>query len=295
MSNVAEMSKINYSSFDYGPVFRQVIQPFVSIIYTIFFICFTVLLAALIYALMKYRLNPFRLRVEALRTTPIRFQLFNFLRWIYIDLDAAKRKGIEFDEYGFTIYVGRQGGGKTTSMVQYLNRMHRKFPDALIVTNFKYKYATHIMKDWRDLFTIRNGTKGVIFAIDEIHSEYSNEAWKDFPEELLSEISQQRKQRIKIVCTSQVYTRVVKQIREQCFTVVQCKTFGNRWTFNKEYDAYEYEECGINAVKRKKLSSIRRSSFVQSDFLRSCFDTYEKIQRLEKMDFLTRDQKAKAS
>ncbi len=73
------------------------------------------------------------------------------------------------------------------------------------------------MTSWRDFMEIRNGTKGVLFLIDEIHSEYSSKSWKDFPEELLSEISQQRKQRIKIVATSQIYSRVVKQLREQAF------------------------------------------------------------------------------
>jgi ATP-dependent Clp protease ATP-binding subunit ClpX len=176
-------------------------------------------------------------------------------------------------------------------MVQYLNRMHRKFPNALIVTNFGYKYASSQMMSWRSIFDVRNGEDGVIFAIDEIHSEYSSAAWKDFPEELLSEISQQRKQRVKIVCTSQVYGRIAKPIREQCFTVVQCKTFLHRWTFTKEYDAYDYEKHGGMTKDNVRLHALKKMSFIQSDFLRSCFDTFEKIKRLEKAEFLTRSEK----
>ena len=52
---------------------------------------------------------------------------------------------------------------------------------------------------------LHNGNKGVMFAIDKIHSEWPSASWKDFPEVLLSEITQQRKQLIKIVASSQVF------------------------------------------------------------------------------------------
>ena len=279
---------IQLNQYDYGPIFRHIIQPVLDIFYFLLFTSLTILLAMLVYALMKYRINLFKLRVNELRRKKIRFKLFDFLRWLYIDTTLKSVNGQEFDQYGFTIYAGRQGGGKTTSMVEYLNRMHRKFPKALIVTNFKYKFATHIMKDWRDFFEIRNGTDGVIFALDEIHSEFSTADSKDFPESLLSEISQQRKQRIKIVATSQVFSRVAKPIREQCFTVVQCETFANRWTFTREYDAYEYELCSNSIQVKKKTYALRGHSFVQSDFLRNCFDTYEKIERLSGKEFIPR-------
>jgi len=284
---------LDMGSYDYSVLFRQLIEPLVNRVYSVVFFVLTILLAMLVYAFMKYRLNPFRLRVHALRTTPMRFKLFSFLRWMFIDLTEAEaeEKGREFNEYGFTVYCGCQGAGKTMSMVDYLERMRKKFPKALIVTNFYYAHATHRMQGWRDLFEIRNGEDGVIFAIDEIHSEYSNAAWKDFPEELLSEISQQRKQRVKIVATSQVYSRIAKPIREQCFSVIQCVTFGNRWTFTKEYDAVDYELYATSTAKSTKLRNFARRSFVQGDYIRGIYDTFEKIERLEKMDFLSRNEK----
>jgi ATP-dependent Clp protease ATP-binding subunit ClpX len=273
---------------DYSPIFRQILQPFFDVFYGVLFTVLTVLLAFFVYTCVKYKINPFRLRAKTLEFKKIRFKLFDCLRWLYIDICREKESGKTFDQYGFTLYCGRQGGGKTTSMVEYLNRMHVRFPKALIVTNFKYKYATRIMESWRDFFEIRNGEDGVIFALDEIHSEFSTAKSKDFPESLLSEISQQRKQRIKIVATSQVYSRVAKPIREQCFTTIQCETYCNRWTFNREYDAADYE-LQTNAVQvKKRVHPINRHSFVQSDFLRSCFDTYEKIERLKGEEFMLR-------
>lgn len=276
------------NKLDYSPIFRIILKPITDIFYSVLFTVLTVFFAMLVYALLKYKINLFRLKAEELKKKEIRFQLFDFLRWMYIDIDNNTRNGIKFNLYGFTLFCGRQGGGKTTSMVDYLNRMHKRFPKALIVTNFWYKYATHRMESWRDFFEIRNGTDGVIFAIDEVHSEFSTAKSKDFPESMLSEISQQRKQRMKIVATSQVYSRVAKPIREQTFSVVQCETYLNRWTFTREYDADDYDQCNNYEKLKRKFHAMYRHSFVQSDDLRECFDTYEKIEKIKDEEFLTR-------
>lgn len=208
-----------------------------------------------------------------------------------VDFLNRKSKLLEFKEFGFTIFVGRQGSGKTISMIEYLEYMKKKYPKVIIVTNFKYTGATHQFLDWRDLMEIRNGLDGVVFAIDEIHSEYSSASWKDFPESLLSEISMQRKQRIKIVATSQVFSRVAKPIREQCFSVVHCSTYFNRLTKNVEYDAAEYSTSDNPYILKKKVKSIAKKYFVQSNTLRLSYDTYEKIERMKKLDFIPRKER----
>ena len=210
-------------------------------------------------------------------------------RWLLVDfLERDKHKG-EFREYGFTFFVGRQGAGKTITMVQYLEEMKQRYPDCLVVSNFGYARADHIMEDWRDLLTIRNGEQGVIFAIDEIHTEYTSTKWADVPESLLSEISQQRKQRIKIVATAQFFTRVAKSLREQAATVVVCNTFLGRLTIDKEYDALEYANLVDNPlIVARRVKPLRRSSFVQSDALRQCYDTYAKVERMKRTGFIPR-------
>ena len=282
---------MDLTSYDYSVIFDVLLAPLVAKVLHLLGILAMILLAFLAYCVLKYRINPFGMTVEKLRNLKIRFRSFDFIRWLIIDAIDAKKNGVSFNEYGCTVYCGRQGAGKTVSMIDYLNRMRRKFPKCIIVTNFWYQYADRTMESWQDFMDIRNGEDGVIFAIDEIHSEYSNAAWKDFPEALLSEISQQRKQRVKIVATSQVYSRIVKQIREQCFSVVQCKTWAGRWTHCREYDAYEYEQYSTSGKKDEKLRSFRRWSFVQSPELRQSFDTYEKIERLRKMEFVPRHER----
>lgn len=214
-----------------------------------------------------------------------------FLKLIFFDIIHILKHGRKFSEYGLTLYCGKQGRGKTVALVEYLERMRIKYPKAIIVTNFNYVHQHRAMKDWRDFFDIRNGEDGVIFAIDEIQNEYNSNSWKDFPETLLTEITQQRKQRIKIVATSQVYTRVVKQLREQAHEVVECRTLFGRWTFLRAFDADDYDVIVNNPEKKQKIKRIWRKNFVQDAKLRNLYDTYEKIERMRKTEFIPRHER----
>lgn len=282
---------INMGSY-VGKMFSPLGAFFLMLFKYIFFSVLVVLLFFAAYFFIRYRFNPFRLNVDTLRKPYIKAKYFDLARWLIVDfLERDLHKG-EFREYGFTFYVGRQGSGKTISMVRYLEMIREKYPKCIIVTNFSYYNADFIMTDWRDLMNIRNGTDGVVFAIDEIHSEYSSKSWNDIPESLLSEISQQRKQRVKIVATAQFFTRIAKPLREQGSTVVSCSTSFDRFTKNREYDALQYALVVDNPVAvKRKIRPLRKSSFVQSDALRVCYDTYEKINRMSKIAFTPRNER----
>lgn len=213
-------------------------------------------------------------------------KFFLFWYWKLKDIKHNIKHGRKFNEYGMTMYTGRQGAGKTIAMVEYLERMRIKYPDAIIVTNFGYKNEDRAMESWEDFLKIRNGDKGVIFAVDEIQNEFSNEKWKTFPEWLLREVTQQRKQKIKIVATSQVFTRVVKQLREQCFEVVECRTIAGRWTWTRAFDAEDYNFVIDNPEKKMKLKRVYRRNFIQDNKLRDLYNSYDKIEKLKDVKFI---------
>lgn len=194
-----------------------------------------------------------------------------------------------FREYGMRLYCGRQGSGKTIGIVHDLELLRRRYPKVKIYTNFGYKAQTAPLQSLNDLLNkeFLNGTDGVIFAIDEIQNEFSSATSKDFPESLLSTITQQRKQRICILASSQVFTRVSKPLREQSYIVVDCKTIGGRYTKLRYIDADDYIEYTNNPTpqKRLKLRPLRIETFVQTDILRSCYNSYELINRLSRVGF----------
>lgn len=125
-----------------------------------------------------------------------------------------------------------------------------------------------------------NGYVGVVIGWDEIQNDFDNQT-RSFPITILRTITQQRKQGIKILATSQVFTRVAKAIREQTFEVVACRTLAGRWTFQKWYDPVEYEYFIANPDKQEKMHTKHRHSFIQTDKLRNCYDSYAVIDSLD--------------
>jgi hypothetical protein len=276
-------------------IIRNMFVPVLLFIRNFFFItvgaAFLSLVLFILFFFVWYKINLFKVRPFYLALLKIRFKPYNLLRWLLWDFLTRKSRANQFRPYGFSIFVGPQGSGKTISMIEYLREQKEKYPNCKIVTNFYCSFADKRMTDWRDLLEYRNHTDGVIFAIDEIHSEYSSASWKDFPESILSEISQQRKQRIKIVATAQVFARVAKPIREQAFSVICCNTYLGRFTTNREYDAAEYGTSDTPYQVKKKCRPIWKSRFVQSNDLRRCYDTYEKIERMQKIEFIPRGER----
>ncbi|MEK5234097.1 zonular occludens toxin domain-containing protein [Lysinibacillus sp. FSL K6-0232] len=215
-------------------------------------------------------------------------KFFKFIYLYFKDLIFLLRNGGIFKEYGVTMYCGQQGAGKTIAMTEYLERMRKRYPNVMIITNYGYIHQTREFNDWKDFFEIRNGADGVIFAIDEIQNEFNNRSWKNFPEELMSEITQQRKQKVKIVCTAQEYLDVAVQLRRQSFFIVDCFTFAERWVFTRCYKRRDYEKALNSTDGFSKVRKIYSKSFIQDAKLRSLYDTEKKIERLERSTFMSK-------
>jgi ATP-dependent Clp protease ATP-binding subunit ClpX len=223
-----------------------------------------------------------------------KMKLIKFLK--YICLDTVKnvklaRSGIKkFDDYGLTLFEGCQGAGKSISMIKQLNDYRNEYGNELfIATNCDFKFQDMQLEKFEDILLAVQRSKelgcvGCVIGWDEIQNDFDNQT-RTYPIAILRTITQQRKQGIKILATSQVFTRVAKVIREQTFEVVHCKTFLNRWTFQKYYDAIDYEYYIANIEKNEKAEKLHpkmRYNFVQDDEIRSLYDSYAVIKSLEK-------------
>ena len=60
------------------------------------------------------------------------------------------------------------------------------------------------------------------------------------------------------MATSQVFTRVSKPLREQTYEVVECYTVLGRWTFQKCFDADDYNAMVDNPEPRKENESKKK-------------------------------------
>ncbi|MGC6767778.1 ATPase [Enterococcus sp. LJL128] len=217
-------------------------------------------------------------------------KIFQFIK--YKAVDSAKRiklmrAGIKpFQEYGLRLYSGCQGSGKTSSMVEQLERYRAQYKDIFIATNFGYRYEDMSLSTLDDLVDLpklvrEQGYNGLVIGWDEIQNDFDNTV-RTFPVTILRTITQQRKQAIKILATSQVFTRVAKPIREQTFEVVQCRTLLGRWVFQKWYDPVEYEYYIANANKDSKLPVKSKYNYIQTDDMRELYDSYAVIDNLSR-------------
>lgn len=245
------------------------------------------------YKLLKICCVLEKINIKKIEIPILRFvtMLLDFIRWKIYDFLIFLINGRTFNLYGVTCYCGRQGSGKTIGVVRELERIKSIYPDCIICTNIDYLGQDLPLTSWLQLLELRNGEKGVVFVIDEVQNQGLD--WTKFPETLMSVITQQRKQKIKIYLTAQVYKSVVIQIRRQCFDVVDCKTFLSRWTRHKCYDAEEYNNVIDNPTPEKRLKMHRKwkDSFIQNNLIRKLYDTNQVITRLKDFDLLCDNEK----
>lgn len=225
--------------------------------------------------------------------------------YLYIG-DLIKNDWSQFKGFGFWLFAGLGGSGKTLSMVEYLLRQKTRYPRLKIYSNFYLDFADGQFDSWEqilnyenyDLYLVskdeyskldeynrysRNGRfykkkhNGIIFAFDEIHLTFASQKWENAPDNMLEYISQQRKLHKQIVASSQVFTRVDKKLREQTNFVIECKSImWGRWIFNRYFNTPEYisnDEKMDSGNRRRKRA--KRYSFIGTNSLRSHYNTYQ--------------------
>lgn len=202
------------------------------------------------------------------------------LNWQVVkdDYDQARQPGF-FPFYGTQVFCGLQGSGKTISMVKTLLDLKSRYPECKVVTNlnlsvpFEYELFGS-SEELADLLTrCNNGQKGVIYAIDEIHTYFNSLDSKSIPMYVFTEISQQRKQRKLIIGTSQLFLRMAKPLREQCDTLIMCECFLGK--FNR---MTVYKGATLNEDFGKVYGDVVKTGwFMQTRVLRNSFDTFQKI------------------
>lgn len=230
----------------------------------------------------------------------------NLKRSFKIWFDAIKddynnSRDSEFFPYnGTQIYTGKQGSGKTLSMVRDALRMKENYPKSKVVTNLKLNV------DWADevisfsdigelsevLVSVNNGKYGVIYMIDEIHSYFNALDSKSIPPFVFTEISQQRKQRKIILGSSQLFMRLAKPFREQCSNMLVCSTHMGIYTKVSAYDGMDLgQDFDGNLVGTRK----KTVGYFHSRELRDSYDTFQKVvsSNVELQDYQLQETKRK--
>lgn len=209
-----------------------------------------------------------------------------FFRKIFIDApkqiveDKFNQDPDFFTHQGLIIFEGRQGSGKTTSMVYEAMQLQKEFPLAKCTSNLAYTHQDIALNDWRMLINYKNGIKGVIVMMDELQNWFSSNDSKNFPPEMLQVITQNRKNRRVILGTAQNFYLLSKAIRTQTTEVRRCVTLLGCITIVKRVEPILDAQGDVLEWKNKGMYF-----FVHDKKLRESYDTYKVIERLQKVGF----------
>lgn len=259
-----------------GSIFKF-FMPFLYVL----FICFVVFFLLCGFWLVYYHMKGKRLPKHNYG----RIREYSILRKLFIEvprrfiLDKYNKEPNYFEHCGIHMFCGEQGSGKTISAVQMILKLQKRYPLAKTITNFGLTTENDTLEKWQQLLDYNNGKLGVIVGIDEIQNWFMSGLNK-LPEGMLEIVTQNRKNRRILCCTSQVLTRTNKAIREQATLIYNPHTFLGCFTIVvKRKPEFDSEGNIINQKYRGMYC------FVHTEELRKAYDTYKAIHMLSKEGF----------
>ena len=218
--------------------------------------------------------------------------LFLFPWLVFKRFKDKKEFGVHL--YGIYGFFGLPGRGKTMAMSRYLREMRKKYGDSIyIMTNYYYDDQDFAFETWQDL--LKPYDRPLICAWDEIQNYASSRDWKSFPPSLLTLLTQVRKNNgIQILYTAQRWHFVDKIFRSLTFGCYECNTLFGSLTYAKYYDALDYENlCSkTDSDKRFKIKPIHVDSFIQTDDLRNCYNSYRMLEAAKTREYMDRQEMA---
>lgn len=218
-------------------------------------------------------------------------------------------------DFGVYCYCGKQGTGKTYSVVEYLldNKDHIEvFCNIGGIENIKYTYFT----GFKELIELKNklddGTleydksKQLIFVYDEIFTELQKKS--NINKEVMDFLCQMRKRKIIFLTTAQEWAEIPLTFRRFCRYEIDCKMINLffigillkhfRDAENMKWDEQEQEHVAplvSNTITKTRkwiansYNTFLRISSVVSDDAPSTAPSEEKDTEINDFDYLTID------
>lgn len=160
----------------------------------------------------------------------------------------------------------------------FMKLMDEKQVDELLWDMYVRENRVFPFMDNDDFARYSNGDKGVIFLVDEIQLYLNSLASKNINMDVMTQISQQRKQRKHIVCTSQVFGRMAKPLREQFSCVIICQSYFRCLQMNRLIDRDSLE--GDDSTGTNLRGTVKKKFWwFHSPSMYKRYDTYYVIER----------------
>lgn len=206
-------------------------------------------------------------------------KLIDFVKWLLIDLQRPRY----FHPYGLFFYVGLPGTGKTIFMTYELEELRKKYKDSIYIgTNYGYVNEDFQVNGYEDIIKVRD--KPTIIGYDEIQNDFDARNWANLDQAFSERITQSRKMEgLMILATAQRFGFVDKRLRELTHIVYKCTTIKNRLTLARLYEPKVIDKIEEGQyLEENKLQSRGFKYFVQSDYVRSLYSSYQILENVKK-------------
>ena len=269
-------------------IFIEVLSVFFNFLKIPIFIIGFILALLFVFVLIHYAFYRFIKKMPRLRSSAIKTKKKPFLFKIFVDFprqlayDIVTKDPDRFPFKGVIIFTGRQGNGKTIALVNAIHSMQSSFPRCKVITNLRYTNEDDSLHHWRQLCDYTNSKYGVIVGMDETQNWFSSAQSRNFPPEMLSVITQNRKNARIILGTAQSFHLLSKSIRSQCTEVRECHTFFGCVTYVTRKEPILDPDGNVSEYKRLGSPYF----FVHSQKLRNMYDTYFTVDSLCKSGFV---------
>lgn len=197
---------------------------------------------------------------------------------IEVKIPTFFKKGflVENGAWGVYCYTGKQGRGKTYSVIEFLNE-HKDYKIYSNVSSLKGVRYIYIAS-FEELLAIQNDTDdNIIIFYDEIFTALTKQS--KLTKDVLGFLSQMRKRKIIFLTTAQEWLEINLTLRRYVRFQVDCdiKSFlGRSYLFKTFYDGEQIHWSNIDNDYVAPLISTTISKMNLS--IANSYDTYEVIQ-----------------
>lgn len=186
------------------------------------------------------------------------------------------KSGDGFPYAGLWCFTGAQGSGKTLLLMHMLRQIWQQCPDILIVSNISiYGIPSIPYKGISDFDKYNNGSAGIVFVIDEIHTLFNSLESNKMPLSTMQVWAQNRKNRRLILGTTQRFNRVAKGVREQTTWNYEC----SRPLFGCIYSYRVYDGAGYDDNGNYTEDAPKRTFYVPKVSVMRMYNTLEVVRR----------------
>ena len=197
---------------------------------------------------------------------------------------------------GIEIYFAGQGNAfgcyKSASVCKRVERLKKRYPDVEVISNMHFTRIEYTpltsMEQIGDLQVkdnTKNPKKGYILVMDELGRMLNSRDYRNFPPDMLSLVTQLRKNKVLVLGTAGDMDDIDVAIRKKATYIYECEKH-NRYLKMRVYRGREYER---HTDKRLVPYTIKRDWFTNKDL--NGYDTDQmqyKIGDLKSIEELSR-------